>query len=834
MDVANNLVEQFGVGPIAENVFGEHYFYSLNRGAFDKVSAKALFEANFADQLFNENALTIVIGTDSGLLPWYVCNKGLPNGARYIFIEPQPVLDALNQHQILDGLDARIACISMEQWEQTIQQFKIIDYFYINAVKSINAFCARDDAGQLYAELSWRVNELLTQLHWYSNAMLGSEAFITQQLNNVVDNKYPSKLLENAFLQNTVVLLAGGPSLDDALPWVYEHRDNIVVFAVSRISKRLLQVGIEPDFIFSVDPGWVSFNVSKDMLQFSDRPILVHSYHAVSVLVSQWQGISLYMGDKFPWKSSLNEANIEAIGPTVTNAALNAAFHFGFKRIILAGVDLCFTKDGYTHARGSNEHQAGPRFNLTSLQVETNGGYMAPTGCDYAAAIDSLSAQARLITSAGRRIINVSEHSAKINFVEYMPLHTVNVDGQCCNVPNITAARLAGRNIGNSYYRRVVNELNRSRFNIAAIQHLAEQARRLNDEMYSEHGVIENYKDKKNLDKIERKLKTEHRHFSKVVKKFGIRRFIGLAKPFSDEDWTADEAKRLGNVFYEAYQEGAKNILQLLDAAISRLAARQEESCASPDFKLLIEQVWRDQSYARVRLWRERYSPQLISPEVNLIFGEFEARVSECVNSDHGFIGYLKSQGGLDFAKQRSGILFRYKKIEELRNLLLGLGKYEPREAAEPYIHLVNGYIAELENDPQAALDEYQKIVDGGGALLEEALARIAGICIQLDDAAMADLSLQCLSQLNSMYLPLYAEMRRLHGDMMAAVDAYNNYINQFPEDNVVQMKLVMLYIDCGIYDAAEMMLDYILRVNPELESALEIKKRLSQMKLSA
>ena len=50
---------------------------------------------------------------------------------------------------------------------------------------------------------------------------------------------------------------------------------------------------------------------------------------------------------------------------------------------------------------GSNEHRAGPRFDLTALQVTTNGGWEANTTPDFASAISSLGIQARQLRVEG-------------------------------------------------------------------------------------------------------------------------------------------------------------------------------------------------------------------------------------------------------------------------------------------------------------------------------------------------------------------------------------------------------------------------------------------------
>ena len=155
------------MGPVYVNGFGEKFFFNIIRKSFDKVTSQALYESKFGDNFFKEDSLNVVIGTDCGLLPRLFENRQLPKGTRYIFIEPETVLQALKNQEMLDELDQdRMVYISMEDWGQAIDKFRIKDYFYINAVRFFNAICAQDDYIGEYSELSWHVNELLSQLHW--------------------------------------------------------------------------------------------------------------------------------------------------------------------------------------------------------------------------------------------------------------------------------------------------------------------------------------------------------------------------------------------------------------------------------------------------------------------------------------------------------------------------------------------------------------------------------------------------------------------------------------------------------------------------------------------
>jgi tetratricopeptide (TPR) repeat protein len=80
----------------------------------------------------------------------------------------------------------------------------------------------------------------------------------------------------------------------------------------------------------------------------------------------------------------------------------------------------------------------------------------------------------------------------------------------------------------------------------------------------------------------------------------------------------------------------------------------------------------------------------------------------------------------------------------------------------------------------------------------------------------------------------MYAEVLRIQGNSLLAIDAYNSYIRQFPDDVLTQLKLAMLYVENNILDAAELMLDYILRIKPNLEAAWVVKNQLIHLKMHA
>jgi predicted Zn-dependent protease len=234
-----------------------------------------------------------------------------------------------------------------------------------------------------------------------------------------------------------------------------------------------------------------------------------------------------------------------------------------------------------------------------------------------------------------------------------------------------------------------------------------------------------------------------------------------------------------------------------------------------------------------VRLWLKKCVDAQLPADITATFAEFEQRFVEILqNKNTQHFANAKNHSSLFILKKRAGLLFKHKKIEDLQSLLTGLEKHQQQaEQGVPYRHLINGYLAELQGEPENALNAYQQIVAAADVLLEEALIRIATISIDLDDGDSIQLSLKCLSQLNPVFLPMYAETERLAGNIMQAIDAYNKYINQFPDDSVTQLKFAMLYVEQNIFAAAEIMLDYILLNKPNLEAALLLKNQINSLK---
>jgi len=829
---------QLSPSPVKTNIFGERFLYNVNRDSFSKVSAKVIIDNEFGKKLFNEDSLFIIIGTDSGLLPKYIREHGIPSGTRYLFIEPVEILEQLHRHDLLDTLDDEIIYSTLEQWEEKANSLKLKGYCYLRNVNLIQSICAQQINLTEYPELHWQVTEELQSLHFKYSCSLVTQPFLVRQIYNIADNIFPAKLLKDIYKDKTAIVLAGGPSLNEVLPWVIQNRSKLIVFAVSRLSKLLIAKNIEPDFVVSVDPQVGNMDVSKEMYHFK-KAIFVHSYHVDSALINQWSGIKLYLGNKFPWKNKEDVNNIEAVGTTVSNSALSTALAFGCKRVLLAGVDFCLSKEGITHTAGTDEAAIGPSYNnSSSVELETYSGDRRISNPDFHTAVCSLESQAQAVISENKKIINLAKDAAKAKYIQYIPPEEIVLDTEeysplstaLKHLPPLTDTLHA------QYLQSSVTDVERSIYQIKSIQKLAQQALKINDKMYSPEGEIKNYKDKRALDKIESRLNKQYRVYSKLVKNFEVLSFIKITSPNDDSDsWDAEKAKKMGHIYYESYLSGAKRLLKLLNETSVRVKIRLEELKENPDdISLLIEQWNKDKSYNRASMWGTNHPQQTLSNDIKLKLEELNNQFQNLLNStDTTFKKGIEKNSSLTLLKAKAASLFKYRKEEDLVNLEAGLNLHSAKKSEKrAYQLLISAYIAELNNNTELAMEHYDSIInEEQSPLLEEALLRVTSLSINQNDHSNALLALRCLSQISPLYIALYAESSRISGNVMDAIDSYNSYIEFFPEDIISKLKLANLYIDIKIYDAAELMLNYILTAEPENETAIQLKAQVAKLK---
>jgi tetratricopeptide (TPR) repeat protein len=133
-----------------------------------------------------------------------------------------------------------------------------------------------------------------------------------------------------------------------------------------------------------------------------------------------------------------------------------------------------------------------------------------------------------------------------------------------------------------------------------------------------------------------------------------------------------------------------------------------------------------------------------------------------------------------------------------------GLAAHPDQEKALPYLHFVEGLLAELRNEPEVASACYDRLLSTPPhPLTEDALLQIANLSIAANDAPNALLAIECLTGLSPTYLPPYGEILKLVGRFADAFNAYNRYLGLVPDDVAAMLRLGMLCREAKLNDAA-------------------------------
>ena len=821
------------------NQFGDRFLYSVNRHCFDHVGSDAVYRSRWADTLFKEDAFYIVAGCDSGVMISYLQKKGLPKGSRYLIVELSPLVEIVKSLIDESASDNRIQICTLDNWLEVAREHSFAEYAYLDSIKIIRSLAVEDANLPEYRALWRELDQSTQQTLWTFRVELGNSTFYTRQIENACENRHSAYCLKDRFKDKTAVLLAGGPSLDDILPWVIENRDNLVVVAVSRISRRLQQINFQPDIIVTVDPHPCSFDVSKHMLRLFEHAILVNAFHATPLLLGQWAGPSLYLDNRYPWKVDAGGKIIKGVGPTVSNSAINLIVELGCKQIILAGLDLCFSAEGYSHAKGSDERKAGAFLAYADQTVTTNSGNTAETDNAFFTAIKSIEAQAKTAMNRGCQLINPSPDAAKMQNVVYMPLHDIKINA--LEKPAIDAIRSALPKENSATrlasYQQTGKEFDKAEYTFTKIKQLAKQALEHNDGLFGRNGKKADFKHKLHMDKIEKQLNKEYKEFASLCKLFGMKEFIKTFSTTEAENWSDEEIESKGRVYYQAYISGADALLDLIKIGKHRILSRIEEEKDAPDFEALFTQWRGDNLPGRARIWQEFHKDKLptLADNISLKLNEFTAMLdAEIDNTEHSHIKKINQYASLQGVTGKALELFKNQDADGLQRLSKGLATRHQDEV-DILQHLVSGYYAELKQQHDVAVEHYQHVViheqNTGNPALENALSRLTYLALDHHELDVASSFLEALSGLSPAYMPQYAEILRMTNNLQRSIDVYTEYLSLAPEDLSTMMKLALLYKTIGAKQGAQWLFEHIVEKDPENAAARDLLKKV---KLSA
>lgn len=154
--------------------------------------------------------------------------------------------------------------------------------------------------------------------------------------------------LKNIYSGKPAILVSAGPSLDTALPYLNQVKDNFLITCVDTAFPVLLQNGIQPQYVFSLDPQSES---AFHFMEYKSGPTkLVFTATANHTVLKNFPGECFVVykeGHALFQNQEMGKKGITKAGGSVSCLGLDALLQFGCDPIFLIGQDCALTDNRY-------------------------------------------------------------------------------------------------------------------------------------------------------------------------------------------------------------------------------------------------------------------------------------------------------------------------------------------------------------------------------------------------------------------------------------------------------------------------------------------------------
>ena len=790
--------------------FNEPYLPAVNRQMFEQLDSASQYRNKFAKQLDAEDTLYVFTGMDSGLLANYILSMTFPAGSRFIFVELAEVLALLNI-DLPDSLKSKLWITTEAELPEILKQAGNDICIAKGQYRHYHSLAAAAETLPEYILLKSAIAQALDHERFNQAVNFGQKEFVQRQLENVCDNHSKAELLRGTFKGGTAIIVAGGPSMDQQLDWLKANQHRLTIFAVSRIAAKLMSNGITPDIVVTVDPQAFSFDVSREMMQYAEDFLLVHAYHAHPWIVGQWAGKNLYLGDRFPWQTQ--HSNIITQGPTVTNSSLLLAIEMGFSRILFTGMDLCYSRQGVSHASGTQEAKLGPSLGHMCEWVETYSGYLAETPLQLLHARQAI--ENDIAKHPHLEYINLSEDAAKIAGIDYCASEAITLPHSKKPLSEL----LSGHNLNPAdkeadllVCRQQLEQAKQKLTRVESLSHTAFKACQA-----EAHSHTPSNKLLKLLQTTEAKLNKDYNDMAQLIKFYGFREFSAFLTARSSDEWTQAQMQQMNLDYYQAYSVIAKHLGGLIADALTRVESRLLELAPHSQLESLAKQWHKDNTPGRVLIWRQHHrvlaEEQPIADELENSYDKMQTearKVYREVLADSNTQDKVFDK--IMLLKSRNNSYGLQQMVHNLESILADKPEYQRLYwLAKANLHM-------LQQAPEAALQALQQIAQD--QTTETELRMISILALQLNMPSLAETTLAELSRLNDSFLPQYAHILRLGGNGQQALETYLDYLGKYPQDLQVWLKLAQFMRAVQQNDAAITAFSKVLELDPNNLSA--------------
>ncbi|SIQ48893.1 Uncharacterized conserved protein [Shewanella morhuae] len=822
--------------------FNEYYLPSVNRSMFESIDSKTQYDKKFKNDFAKEDMLQVVTGLDSGLLVNYLLEQGIPKGSIFIFVELDEVLNLLNI-DIPKEIENQLFIYNYEDFQDHFFSDAYGIYILKNHFKHYRSLGATSSHIQEYSILNTQILKILEAGYFEQRVNSSQKKYFEEQFKNISENRLPASLLANRFIGHTCLVVAGGPSLDNKIDWIQSHFKNLFIIAVSRIAGKLYKAGIIPHIIVSVDPYDFSFEVNRDMMSLANSSLFVNSFHVNSRLLGQWSGKNLFMDNKYPWQLD-DKKNIETIGPTVTNAAVHLATKMGFSRILLTGVDLCFTNTGFTHTKDSVESALGPNLGIMGEWIDTYGEEKAETVTQLKLAIEALAAEAKTYTEI--EFINLSLNAAKVKGIEYkntehIILHTEEPS------PSELLSWIPDFSLEDKKQDNLIskNEIHGKINILRNIIKFSNDILNLNQQLKNKKTPLcDVQKILKKIDFIDKKINKSHSGVVKLIKTYGFSEFAAFLTTKKTEEWDNLHVLDMTENYYKAFISISEQLTKLTQDSLTRLSQRFNELSQDASLEPLV-QFWRkEKQHGRINIWQGNHprwqeykkfkqNAQLLEEYKLLIQSITDEYQEQLTIMPEEYIENVKKSASMENVFEKIIVLIRDNDHTGLVKMALNLKKLAKKdETAKRLYHLAYSHqllLEQKENEALLVLLELDKNLQS-----EIELKQISLLSLKLGNINVAEYTIARLAEKIDEYMPQYAHILKLQGKIQQSVNVYLDYLEKYPSDTQTWIKLGLFMIEINQVEASHTAFTNATDADPHNQVAQEYLAELTRLMASS
>lgn len=805
-----------------ETPLGEQVFEAINGRVFDRVGSAALYAKTFGEEWLKEkNKLMVVVGCDGGLMLPYLQAMAKEEGQKFIVIELPEILPWIEAH--IDYNHELIRLIPANGDLSLMRSEEFNAYLYRNSISTHRCMATLDQLHPAYARF-WAEYEQLLNRFFFNHIVEihGSSGFVNAQMLNLADNRHSIHHLYHQFDGGVAVILAGGPSLDDAIDWVKENRARITLFAVGRVSARLLKEGIEPDFICAVDPNEISFDNSKHLLEHYQKSTFLHAFHVNPRLLSQWRGRAFYHGRCYPWVAKEPEADQQytAPGPTVTNTMLSFIIHMGFETMIFAGVDLCFKSDGQSHESGSIETQVGRFIHQGSQFVKTNSGNLAPTSPDFFTAQQVLEAQVGSIKVHFPKAVfyNPSPNAAFVAGVEHLAWDDLTLPDWHNNALQIVDKVLAARRFNlDKFLLGCSKETSRMRAKLVKVIEQANAGLKANEKLFDSPEAIP--RRTKQVTKAREAMEKQLKESMPILIDYAPAAFHDALLTDLTHEQTNDDIQLSLKRYFNAIKESSTPLLKLVEHALEVIRLRQLEQETTVLTSSLVIGWMRFGQPGRLYVWldaHQRKVDDLTEAEATLahpLIRIYEALFKIVDTSISKKFKQNVHENTFDSVRKAMGEVTE-ENITKLDEVLIYCEDHAQEDDFYRDLGLsILGYFHKLRQEVDSAYAVWSMVVHP--KLRQAVYKDHLNLALSQNDYEQALMVLQKLCVINRRFLTSYANVLLILGQIGMAIDILTAYLKDEADDIAARLQLARLLLDAGQTDSAKTLLEEAYRQSP-------------------